>query len=223
MFGFFQSFLPLFQKYRSEVILLAISLIIAIFSCFIFFQNTQTNQDDEIILNQESTTKLPIQIMVDIAGAVNKPGVYQATAGARLKDIINLAQGLNNDADISFFNRNFNLARYISDQEKIYVPSILEINIGIFLENGRTLDYTSPVSSTVAPTAIETETDQSLQQSKININFATLDELDKLPGIGQVTAKKIIDNRPYQSIVELSTKKIVNKSVWEKIKSLVIN
>ncbi len=212
MMEFFQSFSPFFQKYRSEVILITVALIIAIVSGLVFFQNVgQINEEGEVVFNQEPAQKISTRIMVDISGAINKPGVYEATAGSRLKDIINLAGGLNSDADYNFFNRNFNLARFTSDQEKIYIPSVWEINSGIFTENNRSLDYTYPAESL-------TSTSDSLL---ININNAQVEELDKLPGIGQVTAKKIIDNRPYKSTEELLTKKIVKKNVWEQIKNTI--
>ena len=64
-------------------------------------------------------------------------------------------------------------------------------------------------------------TNQSTQSTLININTASFEELDTLPGVGKVIGQKIINNRPYSSIEELQTKKIVNKSTYEKIKDLI--
>jgi competence protein ComEA len=61
----------------------------------------------------------------------------------------------------------------------------------------------------------------SESQSLISINDSTIEELDQLPGIGQITANKIISNRPYTTIEDLLTKKVVNKGVFEKIKNLI--
>jgi competence protein ComEA len=58
--------------------------------------------------------------------------------------------------------------------------------------------------------------------SKIDINSATKDELMTLSGIGDATAQKILDNRPYRAKNELVTKKIVPKSTYEKIKDQII-
>jgi competence protein ComEA len=58
--------------------------------------------------------------------------------------------------------------------------------------------------------------------SKIDINSATKDELMTLSGIGDATAQKIVDNRPYRAKNELVTKKIVPKSTYEKIKDQII-
>lgn len=210
MSNFFSSFSPFFEKYKIEIILITLALIISGVSGFIFYQSYQPNENEEISIEQEPAVNKPTNIMVDLAGAVNQPGVYEVTSGARLKDAINWAAGLTDEADINFFNRNFNLARYLTDQEKIYIPSVSEIASGFFAETQRTLDYVSP-----ANLASQGETLQ------VNINSATIDELDTLPGVGKVTAGKIIQNRPYKSIDELLTKKIVNKSVWEKIRSQI--
>ena len=122
---------------------------------------------------------------------------------------MNLAGGLTKNADNGFFNRNYNLSRILVDQEKIYVPSVWEVSNGYFIENKQTLNFITAVEKAKANIEI------------ININKGTIDELDTLPGIGKVTAEKIINNRPYSSIEELVSKKVVNKSVFEKIKNLI--
>lgn len=221
MNGFIKSFIPLLKrsrKYLLEIILLAMAIIITIIALSIYAKNSQENTDQEIATNNQPEQTLSEKIFVDVSGAVKKPSIYQINFGARIKEIIDKAGGLSDDADVMFFNRNFNLARIVTDQEKIYIPSIMEISSGIFIQNQRTLDYVSPVTGDVniAPTT-KTPTNNQL----INLNSGTIEELDQLPGIGQVTANKIITNRPYSIIDELLTNKVVNKSVFEKIKSLV--
>jgi DNA uptake protein ComE-like DNA-binding protein len=66
------------------------------------------------------------------------------------------------------------------------------------------------------------EAKSSKESSKIDINSATKDELATLPGIGDVTAQKIIDNRPYRAKNELVTKKVVSKAEYAKIKDQII-
>jgi len=205
MNSFIKSFAPIIKrcrKYLIEIVLISLALIIAIVSLALYLKNSQNNEEDIDI----SSTRLrqdfggQAKIYLDIAGAVNKPGLYQLASGSRLNDAIKIAGNLSDDADKDFFARNFNLARIVSDQEKIYVPSVWEIKNGYF----------SVINH--APT---TTTDL------ININSAAIDELDTLPGVGQVTSQKIIENRPYQSIDELLNKKVINKSVFEKIKGLI--
>jgi competence protein ComEA len=227
MNGFIKSFTPLLKKlkkYLLEIILLTVALIITITALVIFVKNNQ-NSKEEIDTSLASPNPAKVgeggstKIFVDVSGAVKKPDVYEVSFGARLKDIIKIAGGLSDEADRVFFSRNFNLARIIADQEKIYIPSVWEINNGVFAQNQRILDYSLPA---VVPTNTGTDTGSSEIPSQININSATVEELDTLPGIGQVTANKIIQNRPYSVIEELINKKVVNKSVYEKIKSQII-
>ena len=154
------------------------------------------------------------EITVDVSGAVIKPGVYSLKNGSRINDAIDRASGLSYDADSYYFYRNFNLAALIYDQEKIYVPYLWEITSGIFVENPRILNYLSTI-----PLIKDAIIDKS--QERTNINNAGLDELDELPGIGAVTAQKIIQNRPFTDIEELQTKKIVSNTVFENIKDQI--
>ena len=224
MSNFLKSFSPLLKrlklkKYIFEIILLFVAIIITIISLIIYTSNNQINEKQDQTLKASLSPKIINEnIFIDASGAVKKPNLYQVNYGARIKEVIDKAGGLSDDADVIFFNRNFNLARIVTDQEKIYVPSIAEINNGIFIQNQLTLDYVSPSTSNIniAPTT-DTQTDNQL----ISLNFATIEELDQLPGIGQVTANKIITNRPYSTLEELLTKKVVNKNVFEKIKTLI--
>lgn len=220
--GFFKSFTPLLKKlkkYFLEIILLTVALIITIAALAVYAKNNQENTNQEISTNNQPEQILSGKIFVDVSGAVKKPNIYQIDFGARLKDVVDSAGGLSDEADTVFFNRNFNLARIVIDQEKIYIPSMVEINNGVFMENPRTLDYTLPRQNPDVPAGTTEGSQESV--AIINLNFATIEEFDQLPGIGQITANKIITNRPYSTIDELLTKKIVNKSVYEKIKGLI--
>ena len=195
MSGFLESFLPIvkpLQKYKIELVLSAIALTAAFTAGIIFFQNL--NNQPSVSVEETTTAAKNNGIMVEVAGAVNKPNVYEVTSSARLKDIIDLAGGLSAEADLPYFHRNFNLAKIVTDQEKIYIPSVTDT-------------YTNPG-------------DQN-QPTTVNLNQATIQELDGLPGIGSTTAQKIIQNRPYGSVEELLNKKIVNKNVYEQIKELI--
>lgn len=215
MSRFFESFNPItshlpslfkrLKKYKIEIILLIIANITALTSVGVYLiSQKQTTQEEAVIVSKKSPSHSQEKIFVDIAGAVEKPDVYQIAVGARLKDVLILAGGLSADADREFFRRNFNLAKILSDQEKIYIPSTEEIKNNILVQNQLTWEKPPQNNS-----------------KKININTASLEELDQLPGVGKITAQKIIDRRPYQNLEELLTKKAVNKSVYEKIKELI--
>lgn len=224
MHGFFASFKPILKrlkKYRIEVFLLSVATIITIITFGIYLASRSNPVENSSEIQSEIETPLLHQkIIIDIDGAVGKPGVYEVSTSARLQDALNLAHGLIEEADKIFFSRNFNRARLLSDQEKIYIPFSWEVDSGIFVENARTLDYSSPI----VPVNNSSTTNTSQSPIIINLNTASAEELDTLPGVGAVTVGKIINNRPYQTIDELLTKKVVNKNVFENIKnSITVN
>ena len=95
--------------------------------------------------------------------------------------------------------KNINLAAKLVDGGKIYIPE-LKIEVDSQGQGAK---------------------DSQVQETKININTASIAKLDKLWGIGEATAKKIIEARPYQKIEELLEKKIVKSNVWEQIKDKI--
>lgn len=142
------------------------------------------------------------KIKIDIAGAVVRPGVYEMPNDSRVQDVLIAAGDLTAKADRSYIAKNINLAQVVEDGSKLYFPAVNE-----------TKTVNPPVNNVVK----SSETNPVL----ININSATIEQLDTLPGIGPVTANKIIDNRPYQTISELVTKKAVGSSVYAKLKDLI--
>ncbi|MEK7572076.1 MAG: ComEA family DNA-binding protein [Patescibacteria group bacterium] len=140
------------------------------------------------------------EITIDVSGAVLKPGVYKLSAESRIQDALIAAGGLAVQADREQVAKDINLAAKLTDGAKLYIP---------FVGEQTTTTEKSAASS------------ESTQSSIININTASSSELEALPGIGEVTAGKIIDGRPYTTIEELVEKKAVGKSVFEKIKELI--
>jgi len=204
----------IWKKYKAEIILISLSFLIMLVSLIVFFYNQfpKTN-DEELIQPVEKVSQLTNQkIYIDIGGAVKKPNVYKLNFGARIKDVLELAGGFSEEADQSYFIRNFNLSKVLNDQEKIYIPSLSETSSGIFVENPQVLQNLQANYSNDIPIS---------QQDLININEASEQELDKLPGVGKVTANKIISARPYSKIEDLIEKKVLNQSVFEKIKGLI--
>ena len=131
------------------------------------------------------------EIMVHIDGAVNNPGVYSLASNARVGDAVTLAGGLSSQADTT----RINLAAKLTDGQKINILSLGD-----------------PVS--------RLDAGQSVSQF-VNINDASQAQLESLPGIGPVTAQKIIASRPYSSSEDLLTRKVVGSSTFEKIKDLI--
>ncbi len=144
----------------------------------------------------------PKQITIDIEGAVQKPGVYKISVDSRIQDALAAAGGLSQNADRQQVAQNLNLASPLTDGAKLYIPAVGE-------QMKTSGDASSNLSGTVAGS------------STVNINQASAEELDALPGIGPVTAQKIISNRPYQSAQDLLEKKVVGQSEFTKIKDEV--
>lgn len=141
-------------------------------------------------------------VKVDIQGAVVQPGVREIPYNSRIDDVLNAAGGLSPKADRTYVSKNINLAQVVVDGMKIYIPSLGEAPV------------TTMSSNSVAK---QTNSNPTLTPS-MNINTASSEELERLSGVGPVTAQKIIQGRPYQTISDLQTKKIVSASVFAKIK-----
>lgn len=186
------------SKLRIHPFVLAVffgGLFLLVLGVGLVFLNKKPEEDFKIISStQVAGEKVIAQIMVHIDGAVARPGVYKLAGDLRVDDVIKAAGGMTGDADTT----KVNLAAKISDGQKIYVPTTSER-----VTSGQGL-----------------ETSQS-QNSLISINSASAEELDKLPGIGPVTAQKVISLRPYNTVDELLSKKAVNSSVFAKVKDLV--
>lgn len=135
------------------------------------------------------------KILVDVSGAVMNPSLYTLNASARVQDALTAAGGLSPEADQSYISKQINLAQKLTDGAKLYVPKVGEQVV---------LDVASGGDAGL-----------------ININTASASELDPLPGVGPATSAKIIEGRPYSSVDELLTKKIVSKSVFDTIKEKI--
>jgi competence protein ComEA len=163
---------------------------------------SQSSEQVEFIQDAQKSPSSKSEIVVDIAGAVEKPGVYKLSSNSRVKEALLSAGGLSSDADRVWVAKNLNLASKLNDGVKIYIPTEGELNY--------------PVSQLDMP-ALGINTTKSI----VNINTASKAELDTLPGVGKVTIAKIISHRPYQSVDELLNKKIVNQSTFDKIKDSI--
>lgn len=213
MHGFIDSFKPLFVRYKGEVLLLGCATLITVVTALVFFQQKLSEENIPIVSekNEVRTVLQKQTITIDVSGAVKNPFVYTLNNNARIIDAIQKAGGITEDADEAFVKRNINYARMMSDQEKIYIPFLSDISNGYVLENKRIIDYTQPI---VGIKQIESS-------SLININAASVLELDQLPGIGKVQSELIFNARPYTAVDDLVKNNIIKQSVYDKIKELI--
>ncbi len=141
-------------------------------------------------------------IVVHIAGAVSKPGVYELPAGSRVIDGLTAAGGATAHADVSAIN----LARELADGERVYIPRKGEVPAA---EAG---------AAGAAPAG-------GAQAGKVNINTASVSELEELPGIGEVIAQRIVDYRtqhgPFKTVRDLLKVEGIGEKKFESIKDHV--
>ena len=152
------------------------------------------------------------EIFVYISGAVIKPGVYGVPSDGRLRDVLRLAGGLNTGADAVYVNSTINLASKLSDAQHIHIPWKGETVLEVPEEPSAATVGRVPSS---IPSVIPSNTSAN---STININSCSKNELLDIKGIGETYADKIIQNRPFTSIEELSTKLKLPKAVVEYFK-----
>lgn len=142
----------------------------------------------------------PPTIKVHVTGAVASPGVYQLPADARLEDALKAAGGPVGAED----GVPMNLAAPLRDGQQVVVPQ---------------------AGALPPPASQSSSTASQSRPAKINLNRASRSELEALPGIGPVTAQKILDHRDrnggFASVEELKIAKLVTASTFEKLADLV--
>ncbi|MBR3613740.1 MAG: helix-hairpin-helix domain-containing protein [Clostridia bacterium] len=212
------------KDFFERILIIIIILIIAI--CILVFYNQQRKvdvlyEDMELISETESDnnfTNINTEncdlyemenetIKIYITGEVNNPGVKELRLGSRIEDAINNAGGLTDNANIS----QVNLAYSLEDGEKIYIPNINEkIDEYITRENGDGI--------------VEKSNNQSSE--RININKADVNELCKLPGVGQSLAIRIVayrdENGNFKTIDDLKNVSGIGEKKLESLKKYIV-
>ncbi len=147
-------------------------------------------------------------LVVEVGGAVRRPGLYRLAAGSRVGDAIAAAGGYGPRVDTVAADLALNLAKRLADGDEIHVPSRDE----------------SAAAATAGPGSSGGSGGSSGRGGLVDINHASADALDALPGIGPATAAKIIAARaeqPFRTLDELVTRKVLGQAVLTKIRSRV--
>ncbi len=193
------------------------------------------NQTQEILADTKET--VPVKkvskkeekeetMKVDIKGEVKKPNIYSATQDDRVIDIITKAGGLTKNADTSIIN----LSKKVKDEMVIIIYSKKEIK-----EYKQTKEKQQQVleiceqEDVKNDACIDQENESNLESSEthglININTATIEQLQTLPKIGQSKAKSIISyrekNNGFKTIEEIKNVSGIGESVFDQIKNLI--
>lgn len=202
--------LSFLEEYRVSLIFALMALIFIGLGIFSYNDSLfNSSQKIEILDAAESAEHLQ-NLIVEITGAVNKPGVYELENGSRIDDLIKLSGGLQDNADRVFLDKIINRAAKLIDGQKIYIPFENEQS-GVSSDNNSTGGIGSNASQGDGVLGVV-----DTQTKRVNVNTASQSQLESLWGIGPVTAKNIIEQRPYSSVEELLAKKILKKNVYEK-------
>lgn len=213
----------MFENLNSkQKILLLISITVIVTGIIIYIYNSNkvdnSELNDEILINNNSTNNTienisdeKNMIIIHITGAVKTPGIVKLEEGSRIEDAINKAGGLTEDADIS----KVNLAYILEDGIKIIIPS--NTDIGDFQEEN--------ILSNDSGEGIIDNIETSSKSSSLNINKATEQDLQNLPGIGPSLAAKIIayrdENGKFTTVEDIKKVNGIGDSKYENIKDYI--
>jgi competence protein ComEA len=190
---------------KEQMIILSIAIILlAYFGVGGYIRKEQPTPPITLLQAESTETQIdpdlaeePTLVMVHVSGQVYYPGIYELVSGDRVKDAVDLAGGLTKAADID----RINLAKKVKDEEKIYIPAIGE-NISMEIDG----------------------IDSGNSSGLININICSKEELDSLPGIGEVIAERIIEYRKtnkFTKIEEIRNVSGIGDSKFNDIKDLI--
>jgi competence protein ComEA len=153
-----------------------------------------------IVAEQPRADEQP-KVVVHVVGAVRRPGLYRLREGSRIADALERAGGASRKADLTVVN----LAAPLSDGVQIVVPARL-------------------AAATAAAPASSGASDAA-PQGPLHLNSATLEQLDALPGVGPVTAQKILDfrdeNGGFASVDELDAVPGIGPARMEQLREAV--
>ena len=173
----------------------------------LFSKKEESVEETEVVVTtvlaektEVSTTQETV-IFVDIKGAVKNPGVYQMKVGDRVKDALEAAGGLTEEAD----SQKVNLAKRLEDQMAIVVPKVGEEAEEI------------PAGET---------RNEATKEGKVNINTATVEELKTLKGVGEKKAEAIIEyrkkNGSFQTKEDLMKVRGIGKKLFESFQERIV-
>ena len=146
----------------------------------------------------------PAELVVDVGGAVRRPGLYRLPAGSRVADAIEAAGGYGATVDAAAVDAALNLAAPLKDGEQVRVPVRGEASAA----------PGDPVGAAPGGPA----------GGPIDVNTASAEALDTLPGVGPATVAKLIaarEEQPFASVDDLLARKVVGPATLEKLRPLV--
>jgi len=173
-----------------------------------------TATSPEVVAPLEPLSQAPARevLVVHVVGAVRRPGLYRLREGARVADAVARAGGAARGAELTALN----LAAPLVDGVQVLVPRRLA-TAGVVEATGG--DAPGAASAEAAPGTV------GALGSKLSLSSATADQLDELPGVGPITAQKILDYRaehgPFRSVDDLDAVPGIGPTRIEQLRDLV--
>ncbi len=194
-------------------------------------------EDISVEKDKKITTEEGCTIYVDASGALKNPGVYCLENDALVIDVVNKAGGFSKDVASKFVARKINLSQPVVNSQKLYFPFEKELVcqlVGLTQEAEKIekmfetpvtiLPTTEPyidqtTTTTTSPDPSDTTNNSDTQC--VNINTASKEQLITLNGVGESTAGKIIEGRPYANINDLLNVSGIGEATLNKFKDKV--
>lgn len=139
--------------------------------------------------------------LVEISGAVTRPGVYEVSDGSRWQEVLLMANGFSDSADKRFVHQELNLAEKVKDQAKLYIP--FASDSAILAATGKEIRSTS-------------------SSSVLNVNTVSGDVWDEIEGIGEAKVKSILAGMPYTDKKDFLDRSGISPAVYSHIEEKYI-
>lgn len=198
-----------FVNENKEILIKVAAAALLVAAAFFVFIFTRGSEEESLAHENEMITETKpaaAMIMVDIGGEVKNPMVVELEEGSRVEDAINAAGGVTEDADLTEINR----AAFLEDGDKILIPTKPDALDGVGTAGTSDSNSKGSIYGTYS-------------DSRININTANSEELQKLDGIGPVTAEKIIEHREthgrFETIEDLKDVSGIGEKTFEKLEN----
>jgi len=192
------------QKIIGSIVMLSVFILFLVVGYFTSRSKNTVKEEltvDSVFVQDKDNKegKEDKMIRVQIKGAIQKPGVYSLSSGSRIEDLVKVADGFAPDAD---------------QDSVVLVKKLLDSDCIVIRKKGEAASNSSGTTS-----------GNSKENEKIDINTATLEDLDKLPGIGPGKAKIILDyrekNGPFNSVEDLKKVKGIGEATVDKFKDMI--
>ena len=215
-------------RYRKQIIIGLFLFVVFLIVLFFVMKNVFLKKEEPVVekvsLKKVEEEKEIDYLKVDIKGEIQLPGIYSLEVGSRVKDVIDIAGGLTENADTTVLN----LSKKVVDEMVIIVYSheqVEHFKETKEIEKQVIQECQKGIDESIRNDACMDDQFNNSSQGLININTASLDVLKSLPGIGDAKAEDIIkyreENGGFKSIEEIMNVNGIGESIYSQIKEII--